>query len=109
MLGRAQAIKRKNNLEIEKGKKVSNSFTVADMLNIASSISVVVPTVELDKQQIVQQILSSELERNINFNANCSVESCSDKADAVMPVVSVVKQPQDSARDGSSSSAVGKL
>ena len=57
----------------------------------------------------MQQILSSELERNRNFNANCSVESCSDKADAVMPVVSVVKQPQDSARDGSSSSAVGKL
>lgn len=46
MLERAQAVKRKNNLEIEKGKKVSKPLSVSSMLDIADNIDIIVPAVE---------------------------------------------------------------
>lgn len=79
MLERAQALKRKNNLEIEKGKKVSNPISAVSLVDIAASISVAIPTNELDGQRIVKQMLGAELDRNRTFNNNCGLEGCSSK------------------------------
>ena len=53
MLERARAVKRKNNLEIEKGKQISKQISTSSLLEIASSIDLEVPAEELSKQKVV--------------------------------------------------------
>jgi hypothetical protein len=80
MLERAQHIIRENNLEVMEGKKkVSPPFSVSDLLHVASSIDVVVPTVELDKINAVHNIIDTEITRNGKFSVECSFQGCSDK------------------------------
>ena len=74
MLEKAQALK-KNNLEFEKGKKVSKQISTS-LLDIAASIDLDVPVEELSKQKVVDQVLELEIERNNSFNAACSKVDC---------------------------------
>ena len=76
MLEKAQALKKKNNLEFKKGKKVSKQISSSSLLDIAASIDLDVPVEELSKQKVVDQVLELELERNKTFNAACSKVDC---------------------------------
>ena len=76
MLEKAQALKKKNNLDFEKGKKVSKQISSSSSLDIAASIDLDVPVEELSKQKVVDQVLELELERNKTFNAACSKVDC---------------------------------
>jgi hypothetical protein len=69
---KAQALKRKNNLENEKGKKVSKHISTSSLLEIAASIDLEVPVEELSKQKVIDHVLELEIERNNSFNAACS-------------------------------------
>ena len=51
MLEKAQALKSKNNLENEKGKKVSKHISTSYLLEIVASIDLEVPVEELSKQK----------------------------------------------------------
>lgn len=88
MLSRAQALKRKNNLEIEKGKNVTKPISSSSLLDIASVIGIAVPAVELDKRELVKQMLSAEVDRNKSFNTSCNIEGCVVKADLIPSLVS---------------------
>ena len=76
MVEKAQALKKKNNLEFKKGKKVSKQISSSSSLDIAASIDLDVPVEELSKQKVVDQVLDLEIERNKNFNATCSKVDC---------------------------------
>jgi len=76
MLEKAQALKKKNNLKIERGKKVSKQISTSSLLDIAASIDLDVPVEELSKQKVVDQVLELEIERNNSFNAACSNVDC---------------------------------
>jgi len=76
MLEKAQALKKKNNLDFEKGKKVSKQISSSSLLDVAASIDLDVPVEELSKQKVVDQVLELEIERNKNFNAACSKVDC---------------------------------
>jgi len=80
MLEKAQALKSKNNLENEKGKKVSKHISTSSLLEIvATSIDLEVPVEELSKQKLVDQVLDLEIERNNSFNVACSTVECQGK------------------------------
>jgi len=76
MLEKAQALKKKNNLEVEKGKKVSTQISSYSLLDIAASLDLDVPVEDLSKQNVVDQVLDLETERNNTFKAACSKVDC---------------------------------
>jgi hypothetical protein len=79
MLEKAQALKRKNNLEIDKGKKVQNQISTSSLLEIASGIDLSVPVEELVRHKVVNQVLELEMDRNNSFSSACSFVGCHSK------------------------------
>ena len=95
MLEIAQAVKRKNNLEIEKGKQISKQISTSSLLEIASSIDLEVPAEELSKQKVVNQVLDLEIKRNNNFIVDCSMVDCPVKVDIKDKLTSVGSQEKN--------------
>jgi len=94
MQEKAQALKSKNNLENEKGKKVSKQIS-SSLLDIAASIDIDVPVEELSKQKVVDQVLELEIERNNSFNVACSNVDCPVKVNSKGMMTSVGSQQRN--------------